>query len=178
MFNTNARIQKLEDENVELQRKLSCVKDELRLNIQSNRMHATENQKLRQELQMAKDEAEKFQKINDELIDRMVNHVRKESTNEYKTALEIKDRELEQQAKYAAELRSYVSSLQSKVRDLNSEVQHHKEKHTELQVLLDKERNRHKSTFDLQREKAILDNRVSVLYDAIEEIKEIAADVI
>ncbi|MCY8668833.1 hypothetical protein MOD91_18400 [Bacillus haynesii] len=129
---------------------------------------------------MAKHEAEKFQKINDELIDRMVNHVRKDSTNEYKIALEIKDRELEKQAQYAAELRSYVSSLQSKIRDLNSELQHHKDRGVSLQLDNDRlrqEARNSKSTFDLQREKAILDNRVTELYDAIEEIKEIAAAV-
>lgn len=131
---------------------------------------------LQEELAVAKAEAEKFQAINDELIERILHVVRTGNDTDYKHALEVKNRELEEQAKYSAELRSYVSSLQAKVRDLNKEVQHHKEKHTELQFLLNKERS--KPVHDLKREKDLLDRRVTELYNAIDKIDDIVSDVL
>jgi septal ring factor EnvC (AmiA/AmiB activator) len=91
-------------------------------------------------------------------------------------ALEIREKELEAQAKYTAELRSYISSLHEKIRSINEDRKHHEAKHNEYKLKLE-EVNR-KSSFDMQREKQILDRRVSALYNALEQIEEIVEEVI
>lgn len=135
-----------------------------------------EKVELRRQLQIALHEGRKYQQINDELITKVIEFSKKK--NAESMAMTIKDKELEAQAKYTAELRSYISSLHEKVRTLNADRKHHEEKHTEYKLKLEQVLSRQKSSFDVQREKQILDRRVSALYDALEEIQEIVDEVI
>lgn len=129
------------------------------------------------ELQVAEQEAKKFQAINDDLIKRLLRVTRNQVQNN-QHAVEMRDKTIEEQAKYTAELRQYVSSLENKVRDLKVSVRHHKERHTHYMNKCEELQSRNKPSFDMKRDNAILSKRVSELYDAIEEIQRTVEDVL
>lgn len=179
LFN-NARTEMLEKENEGLQKELRNVREERNRYQEMNIAQLRQKAELRRNLQIAEQENEKFQQINDELVTRLIKVAKEKmndkALNEYKMALEIKNKELDQQAKYVAELRSYVASLHEKIRKINVDRKHHEERANKYARELEEvNRKRH---FDTIREKQILDNRVSKLYEALEEIQEIVEDVI
>lgn len=187
-------IVKLRTENDKLKRNLSLAQGEAHERRQGELKHFTEKAKIKRDLAIANEENEKFQKINDELIARTLLLANKQNVrkSDEKLALDLKKKELEQQAKYTAELRSYISTLHEKVRSANVDRKHHEERANELRKnlretqdkLLEEKRkpkvsiHNNKSTYDLKREKALLEKRVSELYNAIDKIDDLVSEVI
>jgi chromosome segregation ATPase len=175
MFFNNEKVEQLLKEIHQLKEDNANLRQMTKERQEAYYAQLREKVELRRQLQIALHEGKKYQQINDELITKVIEFSKKK--NAESMAMTIKDKELEQQAKYTAELRSYISSLHEKVRTLNEGLRHHKEKHTEYKLQVET-LSRQKASFDAQREKAILDKRVTALYDALEEIQEIVEEVI
>lgn len=164
MYNTHTRIEELSKENAELRKKIGEVvhKDQEHRYAELRR-----NRIMKQELEVAQQEAEKFQAINDELIERLIhvanNQVNNQELNQYKMALEFKNKALVEQAKYTAELRSYVDTLQEKLQVANADRKHLEARANELSQKLGYE---------------LMNNRVNELYDALVKIEEIVSEAI
>ncbi|MGR9546595.1 hypothetical protein [Priestia megaterium] len=88
------------------------------------------NMKLEETVDIAGRELRRLQELNDELIMKLSklaqDKVKDDSAHEM--AIKVRDREIEGQAKYTAELRSYTNSLHEKIRELNMKVSGYKER--------------------------------------------------
>lgn len=178
-YNQRQAHEELQAENKKLQEENRKLRNEKREDVARHNEAFVKRMQLSKELKVAKAENEKFQKINDELITRLISVAKKVNRKSDEAhALAVKEKELEQQAKYTAELRSYVSSLHEKVRKANVERKHHEERAKQFQDRLEALQRERKSSFDSQREKAILNKRVTDLYNAIDKIDDIVSEVI
>lgn len=122
--------QKLLEELDEAKSELAQAKRDKRDAEFSKMLLNRSNMKLEETVDIAGRELRRLQELNDELIAKVSELAQKQVKDDaaHKLAIQLRDKELEGQAKYTAELRSYTSSLHEKIRELNTKVSGYKER--------------------------------------------------
>ncbi|MDT0150039.1 hypothetical protein Q9R38_26210 [Priestia aryabhattai] len=122
--------QKLLEELDEVKTDLARAKKDKRDAEFSKMLVTRSNMKLEEAVDFAGRELVRLQDLNDELITKVseLAQGKVKDNAAHEMAIKVRDREIEGQAKYTAELRSYTNSLHEKIRELNTKVSGYKER--------------------------------------------------
>ncbi|PFW43825.1 hypothetical protein [Priestia megaterium] len=190
--NYKSEVTKMQEELEEMKELLDRAQREKRDAQFAKSLIARSASQLESKAQFAEREMHRLQKLNDELITKVgeLAHKQVEQEKTHKMALTVRDKEIEAQAKYTAELRSYTSSLHEKIRELNGKVNRKREqrdlyicKHhealKEVQALKEAMEEERQSRLDLASHHLKIENnrlrdRVIELETALDTITDIA----
>lgn len=139
------------------------------------------------ERNIAQAEAEKFQSMNDELIERLI-FLSREGVKSNQTAVEAREKQVRDKDKLIKELRDYIAVLHAKIGNFRGSVEEIdnlkeanyklKQENERLRMGQSQQNYEMAGLRQVRKEKEVVEKRMIELYEAMEKVEGVIGDVL